>query len=100
MSCYANVDDEGLVLQVIVADAAFIATQPGTWLPTPEPGELGYPGLGYQWHADLASFVPPIPYPSWTLNADSLQWEPPTPMPDNPSVLYSWDEGLQVWVPR
>jgi len=39
------------------------------------------------------------PYPSWTWNASSYEWEAPTSKPDNPEPdYYMWDEGSQSWV--
>jgi hypothetical protein len=58
-----------------------------------------YAGIGYKYRADIDAFVPPQPYPSWTLDANS-QWQPPVAMPtdgttENP---YAWDEAAQSWV--
>ena len=35
------------------------------------------------------------PFPSWTLNDDTTEWEPPTPMPGEG---YLWDEDTTSWV--
>jgi len=54
-----------------------------------------YASIGGIYNADIDAFVPPKPYPSWSLNADA-QWEAPVPMPDD--GMYSWDEDSQSWV--
>ena len=63
-----------------------------------EPYRLNYAGIGYEYRADLDGFIPPQPYPSWTLNESTGLWEAPLPHPDGDGV-YSWDEDTQEWVP-
>ena len=41
-----------------------------------------YAVIGYTYDEDRDAFIPPKPYPSWTLNEDTCLWEPPTPKPD------------------
>jgi hypothetical protein len=53
-----------------------------------------YAGIGYTYREDIDAFVPPQPYPSWTLDADA-KWQPPTPMPTD--GLYFWNETNQSW---
>lgn len=36
------------------------------------------------------------PYPSWTLNKQTFEWEPPTPIPSIDKI-YIWDEEKQKW---
>jgi hypothetical protein len=55
-----------------------------------------YAGIGYTYRADIDAFVPPQPYPSWTLDADA-NWQPPVAMPTD-GKMYSWDEQTQQWV--
>jgi hypothetical protein len=54
-----------------------------------------YAGIGYTYQADIDAFVPPQPYPSWTLDANII-WQPPTPMPTD--GVYLWNETIQTWV--
>lgn len=87
MSIYAQVID-GLVVNVIVADAEFVATQTDkTYI------ELNRGGIG--WNFDGENFIAPQPYPSWTLDENN-DWQPPTPKPDG---KYYWDEDTQTWLP-
>ena len=41
----------------------------------------------------------PQPYPSWTWNQSTGQWEPPIPQPSNPVTEYDllWNEETQGW---
>lgn len=57
-----------------------------------------YAGAGYTYDATLDAFIPPKPYPSWLLNTNICQWEPPVPYPD-PDKRYIWDETTQTWIP-
>lgn len=53
-----------------------------------------FPGAGWTW--DGSNFIPPKPYPSWTLDA-SLTWQPPVARPDDDKD-YRWDEATESWV--
>lgn len=61
-----------------------------------------YAGIGYSYNAELDAFIPPKPYPSWTLDTEEANWIPPVPMPSdsgtgNPPKLYTWNEETQAW---
>ena len=55
-----------------------------------------YAGIGYSYDADLDIFIPPQPYPSWTLDSNH-DWQPPTPIPSTGGP-YRWDEEALQWV--
>ena len=55
-----------------------------------------YAGLGFTYDAARDAFIPPQPFPSWTLNDDTCRWEPPVPMPAEGGP-YRWDEDSQTW---
>ena len=55
------------------------------------------PSWGYTYDATKDAFIPPQPYPSWTLNATTCQWDPPVAWPD-PLNGCHWDEDNQQWV--
>jgi hypothetical protein len=67
------------------------------------PFRYNYAGIGYtfsdapQWAAQGGAFIPPQPYPSWTLNPDTALWDAPTPMPTEGGP-YIWDEATLSWV--
>ena len=45
----------------------------------------------------------PQPYPSWTLNTETYEWEPPIPEPElteeqkESGSYYEWNEETQEW---
>jgi hypothetical protein len=55
-----------------------------------------FAGVGYSYDKDRDAFIPPQPYPSWTLNEQTCNWDSPVPYPNDGSI-YSWNEGTQVW---
>tara|TARA_R100000278_G_scaffold30702_1_gene28331 strand:+ start:288 stop:671 length:384 start_codon:yes stop_codon:yes gene_type:complete len=54
-----------------------------------------YAGLGYTYDEDNDVFIPPKPYPSWTLNSN-WEWEAPVDYPDSVNLHY-WNENLGEW---
>ncbi len=60
------------------------------------PFRKNYAGVGHIYDPVRDAFRDPQPYPSWTLNEDTCQWEPPSPYPmDVPRI---WDEATLSWV--
>ena len=55
-----------------------------------------YAGIGYTYREDLDAFIAPQPYPSWSLNSQTTEWEAPIPKPDDEN-LYVWNEETQSW---
>ena len=55
-----------------------------------------YAGIGYTYNSVRDAFIPPQPFPSWTLDAD-CNWQAPVAMPTD-GERYSWDEATQTWV--
>lgn len=56
-----------------------------------------FAGIGYTYREDIDAFIPPKPYPSWSVNLETADWEAPVPMPQD-GEIYGWDEENQVWV--
>ena len=79
MAHYAKLNN-GIVVQIIVAEETFfdtfVDTSPGEWLAGKD-SQIHRPAIGYTYDDALDAFIPPQPYPSWTLNEDTCQWEPP-----------------------
>ena len=123
MAHFAKVN-QGTVVKVIVAEQEFIDnyvdTSPGEWIKTSyntyhgvhyvrnEDGSLGeqsedqskalrknFAGLGFTYDIERDAFIPPKPYPSWTLNETTCDWEPPVAHPLG--GLYDWNEETQSW---
>jgi hypothetical protein len=55
-----------------------------------------YAGIGYSYDPDLDAFIAPQPYPSWTLDPETCQWQAPKPMPTD-GKAYNWNESLMRW---
>lgn len=110
MAHYAQLNDSNIVVQVIVAEQDFISTMTGTWIQTsfnthggvhPEgkPLRKNFAGVGYTYDPAMDAFIPPKPYPSWTLNPHTCWWESPIPYPTDSESPLVWDEEQQNWVP-
>lgn len=56
-----------------------------------------YAGIGYTYDPTRDAFIPPKPFPSWTLNETTCLWDAPTPMPTD-GQRYEWDEPTTSWV--
>lgn len=119
MAHFAKVEN-GIVVQVIVAEQEVIDTgvfghgwvqtsyntrggvhyDPSTGEPSADQSKAlrkNYAGIGYAYDENRNAFIPPQPYPSWTLDEATCNWNPPTAMPTD-GKMYSWDEELQSWV--
>lgn len=58
-----------------------------------------FAGKGYLYLPEQDKFVPPSPFPSWTLNRSAGKWEAPIPEPEHDETheATSWDEDNQCW---
>lgn len=116
MAHFAQLNEENIVTQVIVVanedtmDAEGNEVEAigidfctnllgGKWVQTSYNANIrkNYAGIGFKYDADLDSFIPPQPYPSWVLNEETAQWQAPVPYPDD-SKPYIWDEDSGAWV--
>ena len=61
------------------------------------PFRKNYAGIGFAYDETRDAFIPPQPFPSWTLNEDTCLWDAPTPYP-NDNQRYNWDEPTTSWV--
>jgi hypothetical protein len=102
MSHFAKFES-GTVTEVIVSEKNFINTglvgDEFLWVQTSYNGNFrkNYAGVGFTYDKTRDAFIPPQPYPSWTLNEDTCLWDAPTPHPDDGKV-YSWDESTLSWI--
>ena len=55
-----------------------------------------YAGIGYYYDSIRDAFIPPKPFPSWTLNEDTCLWQSPIPYP-NDGKMYTWNEEIGNW---
>lgn len=120
MAHFAKVID-GIVQQVIVAEKQIIDSgivgdallwvqtsyntrngiyyEPNSDIPAQNQSKAlrkNFAGIGYTYDKNRDAFIPPQPYPSWTLNEQTCNWDSPIPYPNDGSI-YSWNEGTQVW---
>jgi hypothetical protein len=109
MAHYAKVQN-GLVTQVIVAEAeffeTFVDTSPGEWIQTSyntyggthvlggTPLRKNYAGIGFTYNKTLDAFIPPKPYASWTLDEETCLWNAPVARPEG---SYRWNENSLSW---
>jgi hypothetical protein len=112
MSHFAKVV-EGKVTQIIVAEPEFFQTfvdsSPGAWIQTSyntyggqhknggTPLRKNYAGVGFTYDSTRDAFIPPQPYPSWTMSEETCLWSAPTPIPAD-GKNYFWDETTTSWV--
>ena len=112
MSHFAQIDENNVVVQVIVAEQDFISSgavgDPSRWIQTSyntmggehsnggTPLRKNYAGIGYTYDAVRDAFIPPKPFPSWVLNEDTCLWDAPVAMPQD-EKRYTWDEENQSW---
>ena len=61
------------------------------------PFRKNYAGIGYTYDAARDAFIPPQPFPSWTLDEQSCLWNAPQPYPAD-GRLYTWDESGLAWI--
>jgi hypothetical protein len=69
----------------------------GTWKQTSYNNSIRkrYAGTGFTYNSALDAFIPPKPFPSWTLNEETADWDPPTPRPTD--GVWQWNEEQQQW---
>ena len=78
----------------------FLKTLTGheTWIQTSYNGNIrkNYASIGYTYDSQRDAFISPQPFPSWTLNETTCQWNAPTSRP-NDNKQYNWNESTQSW---
>lgn len=55
-----------------------------------------YAGIGSYYDSIRDAFIPPKPYPSWTLNEETCLWQSPIPYPSD-GKIYQWNEEIGNW---
>jgi hypothetical protein len=93
MTIFADLDENNIVINVVVADQEFINSLPNST----EYMVLTRGGIGWTYDAAADVFIAPQPYPSWALDSN-YDWQPPVPQPPAPPYTY-WDEDTQTWQP-
>lgn len=108
MSHFAELDENNVVIRVLVGDNNmpnegydwFVENLGGRWVQTSYNHNFRkrFAAMGMIYDERLDAFIYRQPYPSWTLNEDTCEWEPPTPIPANRDN-YRWDEATLSWIP-
>lgn len=117
MAHFAKLDENNTVLEVIVVnnDALDTSNEESSGITFLTEWSNGYSNwkqtsynksfrknfasIGDLYDATLDAFIPPQPYPSWTLDTSTCGWVPPTPKPEDDTISYQWNEVAQKWVP-
>mgnify|MGYP003645195323 FL=1 len=103
MSHFAKIDSNNIVTKIIVAEQDFINSgavgDSFLWVQTSYNGNFrkNYAGIGYIYDKTRDAFIPPQPYPSWTLIEATCLWEAPVAYPDD-GEIYTWDESTTDWI--
>ena len=114
MAHFAELGEDNIVLRVIVVsnddckdaegnESEAVGTEfcrnllGGTWKQTSYNGNIRarYAGMGYTYRSDLDSFIAPKPYPSWSLDEETTEWEAPVAKPVE--GMHTWNEEAQTW---
>ena len=117
MAHFAKLDENNVVLEINVVDniwllqdgieseakgVQFLVDWSGgytNWKQTSYNGKIrkNYAGIGWIYDSIRDAFIPPQPFPSWTLNEDTCLWNSPVPYPTD-GQRYYWDEATTSWV--
>ena len=101
MSHFAEINSDGIVQRIIVAEQDFINSgavgDSFRWVQCSynENFRKRFPGNDHKYDKANEVFVSPQPFPSWTLDG-SFDWQPPTAMPED-GKEYSWNESTKAW---
>ena len=119
MAHYAELDENNVVINVVFVDNEIVTDENGNekeqlgiehlhkhhgegriWVQTSYNSNFrkNYAYIGEIYREDIDAFLLPQPYPSWELNEETAQWEPPIPDPSDETNWYNWDEESQTWI--
>ena len=117
MAHFARLDENNNVLIVVKIDDSCCVDSNGTeseavgiafcqslygtdtiWLQTSINKNIrkNFATVGGRYDPDLDAFIRPQIFPSWTLNPETAEWEPPVPRPQTDEWVI-WVEPLQQW---
>jgi hypothetical protein len=119
MAHFAEIDEKNIVLRVLVIDneherngQTYLAEDlgfGGTWIQTSYnthggvhdleeiPLRKNYAGIGYTYDEVRDAFIPPQNFPSWILDENTCQWNPPVEYPSD-GKIYLWEEESTSWI--
>jgi hypothetical protein len=115
MAHFAELNENNVVTRVIVGvdepldgESIYAETTGTVWKKTSyntisgehrlggTPFRKNYAGIGHTYDPNRDAFIPPQPFPSWTLDEQTCQWNPPVLYPDD-GKQYFWDELNVFW---
>ena len=112
MAHFAQIDENNIVTNVIVAEQDFIDSgavgDPSKWIQTSynthagehrldgTPLRKNYAGIGYTYDSQRDAFIPPKPFASWLLNETTCMYDAPVQMPTD-GKNYAWNEDTSTW---
>ena len=83
------------VTDIVIAEQDFIDTLSDKDFYIKDDGTItNRAGIGSMYDTIRNAFISLKPFPSWTLNETTYQWEAPTPKPDG---NYLWNEETKAW---
>jgi hypothetical protein len=111
MAHFAEIDSDNIVTRVLVVPEnqqhrgqdylSIDLMLGGRWIQTSYNNNFrrSFAAQGYIYNELLDIFIPPKPFPSWTLNIETGVWESPIPKPDGATdfEVDIWDEINQKW---
>jgi hypothetical protein len=118
MAHFANIDENGIVTQVIVVNNSVLLDENNqeieekgiqfckqifglntNWIQTSYNSNFRgtFAGVGFTYNQEKDVFVPLKPYNSWILLNDGFTWVSPIPYP-NDDNYYVWDENNICWI--
>ena len=112
MTIFAKLDENNIVEEIQAvsddvapteeAGVAFLKQLLGAdtnWKQSMKDGRKNPANKGFTYDASKDAFIAPKPpnHDSWTLNADTCEWEAPKAMPDD-GKRYVWDESSKDYV--
>lgn len=117
MAHFAELDENNIVIDVIVVRNEDMTDSHGieredvgvtylkklfgterSWVQTSYNSNFryNYAAIGYSYDPVNDAFIPPQPFPSWSLD-ENYSWRAPVPPPKE-GILYKWDEDTLSWI--
>lgn len=104
MATFAKIDGDGVVTDITLVDddvenqAEFLSELlGGEWIETvTDDPDIAPASMGGYYIASRNVFTASQPFESWTLNEETLEWEPPVPMPADIGA-WDWNEASGSW---
>jgi hypothetical protein len=72
----------------------------GRWIKTSYNNNIRnrFAGVGFIYDEQRDVFIEPSPYPSWVLDEETYDWQPPTPKPQGTDLIgWRWNEEIIAW---